>query len=207
MEIALRAGRGNFSEAQRSSRSLARLQNGNTRSRFSSSCGCRPQTTSVTYGRVSAALTRRVTKVHSRNCYHSATEDAAAGIDMRISLCSSLLRRKIVVALGISYSLSKGFGVQASLRGTTIVDYSSEAFSIVYEYCRETDLLDRPGSWEEITNELQKLFQDRRASPHDRLAHGGTLMHVSHGCSNLSTELKKVNRCFVTGITNVRNVD
>lgn len=180
MQIALRAGRDDFSETKSSSRSLTRLQKRNTRIQLSStSCGCRAQTTSVTYVRWPAVLSRRVTNVHSPGCPHSAIGNAASDIDLRISICSTLLRRKVTLALGISRSLLKGFEVRAGLRAITIVEESFGAFGVIDKYCRDSYLLHRPGSWKETANELQRLFQEGEASPHDRLVRGHTLMHVS----------------------------
>ncbi|OAG06984.1 uncharacterized protein CC84DRAFT_1258202 [Paraphaeosphaeria sporulosa] len=178
-EFVLRARQGDVSAAPGLTRTLRTFQNRNAKIRRNVPlCACRAQSSSSTCYWWQAVLSSSVTKPHTSECLYSAFDDKITEIDLRVSLCSSLLRRKYTLAMGFSHSLAKGFGIRAGLRTFAIVDHDSEAFSLIRRFAsRENYELSRPDSWQNVAAELQRLFESRRASPHDRLSDGSTLLH------------------------------
>ena len=84
------------------------------------------------------------------------------------------------MAIGISHSLLKGFGVRAGLEAIIIVGEDSKPFSLIRQFYQARDGLEKPGSWKQIAMELEEVFQTRQASPHSRLSDGQTLIHVCY---------------------------
>jgi hypothetical protein len=180
INMALRASHGDLAGAQSFNRTLRSFQNRNTKFRRKTPpCNCRPTTTKVACSWWSAVISRNTTNAHASECSYRMFDDQLTDIDFRISVCSTLLRRKFTLAMGISRSLSKPFASRTELRAVAIVRDDSEAFSLIDRYAsHRNDALYRPDSWKETAAEFQRLFETRRASPHDRLSDGRTLMHV-----------------------------
>jgi hypothetical protein len=182
--MALRASHGDLSGAQSFNRTLRSFQHRNTKFRRKiPQCNCRPTTTKVAFSWWSAVISRSTTNAHEFKCPYRVFDNQLTDIDFRITVCSKLLRRKFTLAMGISRSLSKPFASRTELRAVTIVSRDSEAFSLIKRYasCRNAALF-RPNTWQEAAAEFQRLFETRRASPHDRLSDGRTLIHVCY-CS------------------------
>jgi hypothetical protein len=177
--MALCAGHGDVSGARSLDRTLRKFQNRNTRIRRNvPPCGCMPYTSSIKTSWWPAVLSRTVTGKHASDCPYSASEDRLTEMNLNISLCSVRLRRKFDIAVGISQSMIKGTTVRAGLRAITIVRHDSEAFKLVLNFYSRVD---EPDSWQGVARELERLFEARLASPHDRLTNGSTLMHVCYG--------------------------
>lgn len=182
-DLALRTRQGDVCEAQSLNRTLRTFQKRHTKARPDISlCECRTQKSNFSLCRWPVAFSRTVTKIHEPDCPYSATEVLTTDIDLRVSFCFDLLRRKFTLAMGISSSLVGGVGLRAGLRAVNIVKYDSKAFSIVHKFCDygELDKLRQPGYWKQTAMELQHVFQTRQATPHDRLIDGQTLMHVRY---------------------------
>lgn len=179
VNVALRARHGDLTTPQNLDRRLNNFQLRNARLRKDMSiCHCKTHTTSVTLFRWPAALSHSVSKIHLDDCVYSTTEDAITEIDLRMSLCSAVLRRKFTMAVGFSFSLAGGFGIRVGLSPIAIVDSDSQAFAVVRDFWRDYDQLAIPGSWKGSAAKLHALFEAREASPHDRLSSGKTLIHV-----------------------------
>ncbi|KAF2447283.1 hypothetical protein P171DRAFT_483329 [Karstenula rhodostoma CBS 690.94] len=193
VNIAQRASHSDFSGAQRLNRTLKSYEHTVSQARRKVlSCGCRTRTSSVEVTLWSAVLSSTVTNSHASGCPYSAFGNALTDIDLRISLCSTLLRRKFTLAMGVSRSLMKGIAIRAGLRAITIVGENSEAFSLITEYTYwENSELYQPGSWDIVAAKLHKLFGTRRASPHDRLRDGRTILHhLCHRQKSVGTDVE-----------------
>jgi hypothetical protein len=151
--------------------------------------------TSVTFFQWPAALSRSVSQVHLADCPYNMTDDVITNIDLRISLCSTVLRRKFNMAIQFSSSLTRGFSIRAGLRPIAIVGDDSPAFVILRDFWWNHDELTIPDSWKRSAAQLHRLFETREASPHDILSSGRTLMHVCHRFLS-SPVLTPFNRAF-----------
>ena len=123
------------------------------------------------------AFSWTTTREHESQCPHSIYQAAVTDINIRFSLCSIALGRKVNVALAIS----RGFGswtILPSLVSYRIVDSATPAFKLLANFHERIGTYPGPDAWTGPAQELFRLFQTRQASPHDRYG-SKTLLHVS----------------------------
>jgi hypothetical protein len=132
-------------------------------------CTCRSRPRRVSHLQWPIDFSWDTRSVHNPGCLYTTFHPTVTDLNLRFSLCGFGLRRKIEISIAISRMASGSFSVNPALTCYRIVQESSPAFELMYDYwsCSER-----------IPGELIKLFQDGRASPCDRLKDGTTLLHV-----------------------------
>jgi hypothetical protein len=117
--------------------------------------------------------------VHNSTCPY-AIEDDVAELNVRFTMCSLALKRKTQLALALSNGAGS-MSVKPALETYRVVDERSPAFRLLASFGRRIGPEPDPLAWEKPARDLLKLFNTKRASPHDRLPDGQTLLHVSGG--------------------------
>jgi hypothetical protein len=156
-----------------------------------SPCNCRPRTKTTTIYNNSAYLNRfysilwnhNQTREHDSSCWLGAYENCRTTLQLRLSVCSLLLKRKFQ----LSVELCRGFGalsVSPALRAYRIVDGSSPGFELIEKFWIEQKFYQDYAA-NDFWKLLLELFQNGEASPYDRCPDGETLLHVCasiHSC-------------------------
>ena len=155
-----------------------------------SPCHCRPRTKTTTIYHRSAYPNRLYsilwnhsqTREHDSSCWLGAYENCRTTLQLQLSMCSLLLKRK----LELSVELCRGFGalsISPALRAYRIVPGSSPGFELIEEFWNKE--LYQECTANDFWKLLSELFQNGEASPYDRCLDGETLLHVCaslHSC-------------------------
>jgi len=166
------------------------------KNRSAAACGCRSRSETSVYLQWPFFLSRKRTTTHESHCPYAAWEVAVTDVNIRLSLCSLTLKRKLHLSMMLSYLHWSEPQIKPDLKVRRVVSNSSPAFQLLNAlrfYGLEAD--DRISSFESIGDELLRLFQGRRATPYDRLEDGSTLLHVSHKAAHPWTPFNE--RCVV----------
>jgi hypothetical protein len=160
------------------------LKHHSTRSPNTSFCHYRPrvQKTAI-YNRseypdrlYSILWEHKQTREHDSSCWLGAYKNCRTTLQLRLSLCSLLLKRKFQ----LSVELCRGFGalsISPTLRTYCVVDNMSPGF-ILIENFREEHKWEQSFAADHFWKQLLELFQNGEASPYDRRVDGKTLLHV-----------------------------
>jgi hypothetical protein len=119
------------------------------------------------------------TSAHDPQCRLSILQNTVKDIQLRAALCSLFLRSKV------SFSLTLACGDGSSFKQTLEchrVVKDSPAFSFIPDLVKSSFTTTEDIFHGEV-DKLLEMFQQRQASPHDRLPDGSTLLHVSITCS------------------------
>lgn len=137
-------------------------------------CCCRGMTETKIYLQWPITLYRRRNTVHRPPCPHAAYEDALIDLELRFSMCSIALKKKVQLAIALSCGAASS-RIQHSLQTYRVVQRSSRGFSLI----RSLENANDPSIIIKCVHQIVQLFENRHASPYDRLADGSTLLHVS----------------------------
>lgn len=141
-------------------------------------CTCSGRTSAASYSRWPIRVIKIQSSAHDADCDYAKFEDAVTSLQVNFTLCSVALRRKAHIGL----ALSKGAGassISPFIRCEYVVPKNSPGFRLLANFTARLEPDLGPDAWEKPANELLRLFQMRKASPHDRLSNGMTLLHVS----------------------------
>jgi hypothetical protein len=138
-------------------------------------CTCRPQTSTLGYLSGLLALTCTRTSIHDTQCPRSLFQDAVTDLQLRVTLCSLVLRTKMSLTFALSYGA--GLSLKHNLQCHRVVDLSSPAFTFVETLVNSSNKMSDE-SFRKEADKLLAIFQLRQASPHERLPDGRTLLHV-----------------------------
>ncbi|PSN60720.1 hypothetical protein BS50DRAFT_449097, partial [Corynespora cassiicola Philippines] len=133
-------------------------------------CTCRGQTTVTKLLQWPFSVVRARTSSHERQCPFWLRDDVSSKIDVKFSICSVLLGRKMRVALALLHE-GGGYSVQSSLICHRVVK-TSPAFEYIESLSKNNDWVG-----ESAYKTLYQMFQAREASPYDRTPNGRTLLH------------------------------
>jgi hypothetical protein len=151
-------------------------------------CHCRPRTQTTKICNRSGYPNRyysiiwnhNQTREHDSSCWLGAYENCRTTLQLRLSVCSLLLKRKFQ----LSVELCRGFGalsISPALRTYRIVPYESSGFELIENFWTERKLY-QDYTANNFWKLLSELFQNGEASPYDQLPGGDTLLHV---CASL----------------------
>jgi hypothetical protein len=149
-----------------------------------SPCHCRSRTkmTTTYYGSeypnmlYSILWNHKQTREHDSSCWLGAYENCRTTLQLQLSLCSLLLKRKFQ----LSVELCRSFGamsISPALRTYCMVDYGSPGFNLWNNF-RKEQKWEQDFAADHFWKQLLELFQSGEASPYDRRPDGRTLLHV-----------------------------
>ncbi|KAF1844399.1 uncharacterized protein K460DRAFT_163621 [Cucurbitaria berberidis CBS 394.84] len=124
---------------------------------------------------VANILSRTRKLIHEENCPLAITEQGVTNVYLGISVGSRFLGMGVHISAALSHQAGY-FSLRLSLVCYRIVPENSPAFSFVKEIT-SFDGTFNPMIREMAAQGLLDLFQARKASPHDRLSNGMTLLH------------------------------
>ena len=156
----------NFRTLRRKVRTLERLS-------ATVPCTCRPRTSTLDYSTRTFAFKYARTSFHDPLCRRSSFQDVSSNVQLRASLFPCILRRRV----SLSFTQFYGSGFTQSLQCHPIVQRYSGAFPSAYTLHKSSISMTKEEFRGEV-DKLNKMFELRQASPHDRLPDGGTLLHV-----------------------------
>jgi len=142
------------------------------------SCACRRLSKRYVYLRWPVSVSRNITQVHDPDCPYSVYQSAITDLNVRFSVCSTALRRKIELRIALSHSLDSS-SISPGLISYRVVSVTSPGFALLDSFGEMMIYEPENVSWASFAQDLFRSFQNREASPHDRLANGQTLLHVS----------------------------
>ena len=143
------------------------------------SCTCFGRSREYVYLRWPLFISRNVTQVHDSNCPHAIYQAAMTDVNIRFSICSTALRRKIEFGIAVS----QGLGVSSicpSLISYRVVPETSPGFLLLKSFLGNVYEHPTNAYWTGFAQNLFQLFQNGEASPHDRLVNGETVLHVGY---------------------------
>lgn len=121
-------------------------------------------------------------KLHRRTCPMFSSSPAVVTARLSIGICGALLKG----AAEASFSIIRGaggFSISPTLHCMRVVDGSSNTFTLVELLGTGLPYACRIEDWEDLLNrriqEIEWLFREGQASPHDVDLEGNTLLHVS----------------------------
>lgn len=141
-------------------------------------CTCRGQKSTMVYLEGPLHLSKTQARVHSPDCPYAMWEDGVTNLQLRFEICSISLRRKIHIGLSLSRG-GRSSGIFPTLKCDRIVLKSAPAFRLLANFQQRLGQDPNFDAWEKPAKELLRLFELRKATPHDRLPNGMTLLHVS----------------------------
>ena len=143
-------------------------------------CGCRPRPESSVYLQWPFFFSRKRTIPHELHCPHSAGKQAVTDNDVRFSLCSVALKRRLDLSMVLSSSSWGNLKIKHSLKFARFVDRDSPAHLLLdADRVWQLEEAERNHAFLETADLLLRLFQEQKATPHDRLEDGSTLLHVN----------------------------
>ncbi|KAF2868554.1 hypothetical protein BDV95DRAFT_670156 [Massariosphaeria phaeospora] len=156
-------------------RDIRRLRSRSSRkNQQMTNCGCNPRSETSVYFQWPFFLSRKRTTVHESYCPRAAWEAALTDIEFRFSLCIRALKAR----LALSYHNGSELQIKPALMIRRVVSESSPAFRLLrWERFQWRELDKCKSLVDGFPGELLRLFQERRATPHDRLEDGSTLLH------------------------------
>jgi len=158
------------------------------KNRSTAVCGCSPRSEISVYLQWPFFFSRQRTVKHESHCPRAAWEVAVSDINFRLSFCSLTLKRKLQLSMALSSLNGSELQIKPNLKIRRVVSVSSPAFQLLNGYrfwgLEGLEADDRIPFIERIGDELLRLFQERRATPYDRLEDGSTLLHVSYRATN-----------------------
>jgi hypothetical protein len=139
-------------------------------------CTCHGVCQANQVSRGPVTFSRIETHPHTRHCPYWVPGAGALNATFGLMLC--------YLALGLKFrmfvALSIGAGTFSITPGLTCHRIVSRSSSPAFTLIESLSGFDRSHiAFREASAELSKIFQTRQASPHDRLANGQTLLHVS----------------------------
>ncbi|ORX95004.1 hypothetical protein BCR34DRAFT_608103 [Clohesyomyces aquaticus] len=167
----------NVSEYSNASRRIARMNNKHNNTHHSiRSCKCSGRTTSTIYLRWPLSVSHTETRRHSSDCTYAPYDYIVDDLDLRFSMCSLALKRKMLVVISIS-RYSDTCSINPSLKCYRIVSENSPAFRQVRVFFRGEEIAAGPDAWRSFEKNLLEVLRGPLASPWDRLQNGKTLLH------------------------------
>jgi len=143
-------------------------------------CGCDSRSETSVYLQWPVLLSRKRTTTHESHCRHAAWEVAVTDVNIRLSLCSLALKRRLHLSMVLSYPKWSELQIKPELKIRRVVSASSPAFQLLnrlsFHGLNADDCIYLS---KRAAGELLRLFQERKATPYDRLEDGSTLLHVS----------------------------
>ncbi|CAI9637082.1 unnamed protein product [Alternaria burnsii] len=141
---------------------------------YVNSCTCRQRHQKKQFVRPPFVVSRNEVHFHDPSCplWIPGIHDLKLSFGM--ILCYLILGLKLRVFMTLSIA-NGTFSINTNLSACRIVTENSPAFVLIYQMLDDDDryaISPMDGS-----HELVKLFQTRKASPHDRLRNGTTLLH------------------------------
>ena len=125
--------------------------------------------------------------IHQKGCPLRISPRKRTIIGMRYSYCGLLLSRM----LSFSISISRGAGgssISPNITFRATVSDMSPAFSLFNEFSRKLAQIRNINYFTWVTQELYRLFTERKASLSDVNSRGETLLHVSDHLAVISRE-------------------
>jgi hypothetical protein len=158
-------------------REIRRLPKCSTReTRRTKPCNCQPRSEKSIYLQWPIVFSQNQTIAHGSHCPYAAWEQALTDINVRLSFCSRALKRKFHLSIALLLSHGGGVQIAPTLTVRRIVSSDSPGFQLMKK--RLAFQTKPKGFGQSIANELLRLFQERKATPYDRLEDGTTFLHV-----------------------------
>ncbi|KAF2642106.1 hypothetical protein P280DRAFT_468561 [Massarina eburnea CBS 473.64] len=146
------------------------------KSTFRQTCTCRGQSTTKTYLSWPLKISRVHATVHNAGCRYATIEEAVTSLQFRFTMCSIALRRKAEIGLALAHGAGSS-SVSPMLKCDRVVLKSSPGFRLLGSFQKRLGEEPSIYAWEKQAHQLYRLFELRKASPHDRLPNGMTLLH------------------------------
>ena len=140
-------------------------------------CTCQPHSSTLGYLSELLTITCTRTSFHHPECPHFLFQKTLTDLQLRTTLCSLILRRKISLSFTLSYGTR--FSTAQNLECHRFVTSSSPAFALVKSLVGSSIYMSQETFHGEV-DKLSAVFQRRQASPYDRLLDGRTLLHASN---------------------------
>jgi hypothetical protein len=139
-------------------------------------CTCRTRTSAFAYQLGWSALACTRTSVHDPQCQLSSLQNTVTNLQLRATLCSLILRSRVSISFTIA--CGAGFSIKQGLECHRVVSINSPPFSLIPDLVWSVYNTTEQVFHDEV-DKLLEIFQQGRASPHDRMPCGSTLLHAS----------------------------
>ncbi|PSN69617.1 hypothetical protein BS50DRAFT_674188 [Corynespora cassiicola Philippines] len=167
---------------QRDAYRMGRLQRrANLTRQNGNSCRCRPRSTTESilgsWFQWPVSFSEQKTQLHEIYCPLHRLCETEKNFITRFTMCSAVFKTKFQLSINLAFA-SRGFSITSSLRCIRIVESTSPGFEFIDTIFHSNEIKQDGG---DLSQKLLMLFEQREATPHDRLADGRTLLHHLFG--------------------------